>query len=155
VKIKQRMIALVTLALAIGGVGVVSATSATAADAAHCWSGYACIWNEPSYSTGKYGVSLTQGTYYGTTHDNNAESASANGATCALTNFYTSTNRTYNASGMSGDHYFFLSSETLYTGEAWKDANLNGVYEIGYGQPSGVYDYNFNNKVSSWKFTQC
>jgi hypothetical protein len=139
-----------SLALALLVSGLVTAPAASAASP-DCWSGYACLWQSTGFNGAKYGVSLNQGTLAGLAHDNNAESASGNGANCRTVFFYTSANRSWG----NGQWYFYLGSQQLYAGYAWNDDNLNGVYEIGYSQPSSVYNYDFRNKVSSWRFSEC
>lgn len=149
-KIVKRTAAAVTGAVLALGVGVALAPAANA-EAGDCWSGYACLWQGPSFSSAKYGVSLSRGTLRGLSHNNNAESVSANGRSCAVTDFY--------AEETAGQNYgFMLASKQLQwvTGFPWKDASLaNGIDEASPLAPGSIYSRNWANTVSSWSFSSC
>jgi hypothetical protein len=99
-----------------------------------------CFWTDASYSGTARGSSYTKYSAAGYWFNDTASSASANGGSCAETNFYKD-------DGWQGD-YFTLYSQTL-RGQNYKDPWLgNGVGYNGVG-------VNWNDKVTSIMFTHC
>jgi Peptidase inhibitor family I36 len=137
VKTVIRIVLAGVLAVGIGTVG------AGSAQAASCTKGYACLWVNSGFTGTSWGNSNNSGTFdvWTTGVNDAASSAWANGAACRYTTWYKHGSQT-------GD-WFALRSQTHYP-SYFNDSNLsNGA---GY---SGYTTQNFDNQLSSWKFSGC
>lgn len=145
---------LLVLLVSIAGIG----GSASMASAATCARGTACLWTDSSYKAGwggvKYSVSANHGSLYGTRINDGASSGWANGGSCAATRFYSDTNYGLDLSTY-GQRRFVLNSQTLVKANYRDPYFKNGAGLNSDGSSHGWAGQNWNDQVSSWKFTAC
>lgn len=136
-KIVMRIVLAGVLAVGIGTAG------AGSAQAASCTAGYACLWVDNNYSGTSWGNTVNTGSYniWTTGINDAASSVWANGAQCKYTTWYKDP-------GQTGD-WFYLRSQSHFA-TYYRDAKLSDG--AGY---AGYTTQNFNDKLSSWKFSGC
>jgi hypothetical protein len=144
----KMLVAILASAVMFAGVGV---TTAAAAD---CARGTQCLWVSRDYSSTKYGRSANSGAYVGSGINNASSSGWANGGSCSATRFYDDVNAGERTDNI-GQYRFVLNSQYL-VGANYRDPYFtNGAGLNSNGSTGGWADDNWNDKVSSWRFTGC
>lgn len=127
--------ALVGALLIGGGAGV--------AQAATCNSGFACFFADLSYGGAMVQREARSGNLVGNALNNKATSIATNGKSCYATRFY-------DAADLKGS-YLLLHSEQR-KGKNYRDPDLRNGGGIG---PEKWRTWNYDDRISGWKFTGC
>lgn len=111
---------------------------------ANCAAGYACIWQDTSYTGKHYWKQYANAQPTPAAMNNQASSAAANGGRCGMTRFYDA------ESGSNYGAYFDLFSRSVYPDRYFEDPDLSNGAGV-----NGNSSQNWDNRISYIRFYNC
>lgn len=111
---------------------------------ANCATGYACIWQDTSYTGRHYWKQSANAQPTPAAMNNQASSAAANGGHCGMTRFYDA------ESGSNDGAYFDLFSRSVYPDRYFEDPDLSNGAGV-----NGKSSQNWDNRISYIRFYNC